>query len=116
VTTALDRDIRRLALPALGALVAEPLFLLTDTALVGHLGPVPLAGLGIASAIIQTLVGLLVFLAYATTPLVARRLGAGDTTGAACCSSRSACRRADGSSRCSAQTRRSRPPPTPTSR
>jgi putative MATE family efflux protein len=82
VTTALDRDIRRLALPALGALVAEPLFLLTDTALVGHLGPVPLAGLGIASAIIQTFVGLLVFLAYATTPLVARRLGAGDTTGA----------------------------------
>jgi putative MATE family efflux protein len=82
VTTALDRDIRRLALPALGALVAEPLFLLTDTALVGHLGPEPLAGLGIASAIIQTLVGLLVFLAYATTPLVARRLGAGDTTGA----------------------------------
>jgi putative MATE family efflux protein len=82
VTTALDRDIRRLALPALGALVAEPLFLLTDTALVGHLGPAPLAGLGIASAIIQTLVGLLVFLAYATTPLVARRLGAGDTTGA----------------------------------
>ena len=82
MTRALDRDIRRLALPALGALVAEPLFLLTDTALVGHLGSVPLAGLGIASVIIQTVVGLLVFLAYATTPMVARRLGAGDTTGA----------------------------------
>jgi putative MATE family efflux protein len=82
VTRALDRDIRRLALPALGALVAEPLFLLTDTALVGHLGAVPLAGLGIASVVIQTIVGLLVFLAYATTPLVARRLGAGDPTGA----------------------------------
>jgi putative MATE family efflux protein len=82
VTLALDRDIRRLALPALGALVAEPLFLLTDTALVGHLGAVPLAGLGIASAVIQTIVGLLVFLAYSTTPLVARRLGAGDTAGA----------------------------------
>jgi putative MATE family efflux protein len=82
VTRTLDRDIRRLALPALGALVAEPLFLLTDTALVGHLGAVPLAGLGIASVILQTVVGLLVFLAYATTPLVARRLGAGDTTGA----------------------------------
>jgi len=82
VTRALDRDIRRLALPALGALVAEPLFLLTDTALVGHLGSVPLAGLGIASVIIQTVVGLLVFLAYATTPMVARRLGSGDTTGA----------------------------------
>ena len=82
MTRALDRDIRRLALPALGALVAEPLFLLTDTALVGHLGAVPLAGLGIASVVIQTVVGLLVFLAYATTPLVARRLGAGDPTGA----------------------------------
>ncbi|MFP7761893.1 MATE family efflux transporter [Marisediminicola sp. LYQ85] len=78
----LDRDIRRLALPALGALIAEPLFLLTDTALVGRLGAVPLAGLGIASAILQTVVGLLVFLAYATTPVVARRLGAGDRPGA----------------------------------
>jgi putative MATE family efflux protein len=82
VTRALDRDIRQLALPALGALVAEPLFLLTDTALVGHLGGVPLAGLGIASVVIQTVVGLLVFLAYATTPMVARRLGFGDLTGA----------------------------------
>jgi putative MATE family efflux protein len=78
----LDREIARLALPALGALIAEPLFLLTDTALVGHLGAVPLAGLGIASVILQTAVGLLVFLAYATTPLVARRLGAGDRAGA----------------------------------
>ena len=78
----IDRDILRLALPALGALVAEPLFLLTDTALVGHLGAVPLAGLSIGSAILQTLIGLLIFLAYATTPAVARRLGAGDTVGA----------------------------------
>jgi putative MATE family efflux protein len=78
----LDRDIRRLALPALGALVAEPLFLLTDTALVGHLGATPLAGLGIASVVLQTVVGLLVFLAYATTPMVARRLGFGDRAGA----------------------------------
>jgi putative MATE family efflux protein len=78
----LDRDILRLALPALGALVAEPLFLLTDTALVGHLGEVPLAGLSIGSAILQTVIGLLVFLAYATTPAVARRLGAGDRPGA----------------------------------
>jgi putative MATE family efflux protein len=78
----LDRDILRLALPALGALVAEPLFLLTDTALVGHLGEVPLAGLSIGSAVLQTVIGLLVFLAYATTPAVARRLGAGDRPGA----------------------------------
>jgi putative MATE family efflux protein len=78
----LDRDILRLALPALGALVAEPLFLLTDTALVGHLGEVPLAGLSIGSAVLQTVIGLLVFLAYAPTPAVARRLGAGDRPGA----------------------------------
>ncbi|MFD1715178.1 MATE family efflux transporter [Amnibacterium flavum] len=78
----LDRDIARLAVPALGALIAEPLFLLTDSALIGHLGEVPLAGLSIASTVLQTLVGLLVFLAYATTPSVARRLGAGDRAGA----------------------------------
>ena len=79
---ALDREIFRLAGPTLAALVAEPLFLLVDTALVGHLGDTELAGLGIASSILQTAVGLLVFFAYATTPAVARLLGAGDRTGA----------------------------------
>jgi putative MATE family efflux protein len=77
-----DRDILRLAIPTLAALVAEPLFILVDTALVGHLGAVPLAGLGIASVILQTAIGLLVFLAYATTPAVARLFGAGDLSGA----------------------------------
>lgn len=77
-----DREILRLAVPALGALVAEPVFLLADSAMVGHLGVDPLAGLGIASAILQTIVGLMVFLAYSTTPAVARRLGAGDLRGA----------------------------------
>nr|WP_196827847.1 MATE family efflux transporter [Frigoribacterium sp. CG_9.8] len=67
-----------MALPTLAALVAEPLFLLVDTAMVGHLGSVPLAGLGIASVVLQTAVGLLIFLAYATTPAVARLLGSGD--------------------------------------
>lgn len=67
-------------MPALGALVAEPLFLLVDSALIGHLGVTPLAGLGIAAAVLQTIVGLMVFLAYATTPAVARRFGAGDPT------------------------------------
>jgi putative MATE family efflux protein len=74
----LDREILGLAWPTLAALVAEPLFLIVDTALVGHLGAAPLAGLGIASAVLQTAVGLLVFLAYATTPAVARLIGAGD--------------------------------------
>ncbi|WAB82385.1 MATE family efflux transporter [Microcella daejeonensis] len=78
----LDREIAALAVPSLGALVAEPLFVLTDTAMVGHLGAAPLAGLGLAATVLQTAIGLLVFLAYATTPLVARRLGAGDRRGA----------------------------------
>ena len=78
----IDRRIASLAVPALGALVAEPLFLVVDTALVGHLGAIPLAGLAIAAAVLQTAVGLMVFLAYATTPLVARRRGAGDPRGA----------------------------------
>lgn len=79
---AIDRRILALAVPALGALVAEPLFLATDTAMVGHLGVDELASLGIASTVLQTVIGLLVFLAYATTPAVARMLGTGDRAGA----------------------------------
>jgi putative MATE family efflux protein len=71
-----------LAVPALGALVAEPLFVLVDSAIVGHLGPAPLAGLALASTVLTTIVGLCVFLAYATTAAVARRLGANDEPGA----------------------------------
>ena len=74
----LDREIWRLALPAFLALVAEPMFLLADAAIVGHLGTAELAGLGVAAAVLQTLVGLCVFLAYGTTASVARLLGAGD--------------------------------------
>lgn len=74
----LNREILRLAVPALGALVAEPAFLMVDAALIGHLGTVPLAGLGIAGAVLQTIVGLMIFLAYSTTPAVARRFGAGE--------------------------------------
>ncbi len=77
-----DREIVRLAVPAFLALVAEPMFLLADAAIIGHLGTPQLAGLGIAGAIIQTAVGLCVFLAYGTTASVARRLGAGDRRGA----------------------------------
>ncbi len=77
-----DREILRLAVPAFLALVAEPLFLLSDAAIVGHLGTPELAGLGIAGVVLQTVVGLCVFLAYGTTAGVARRLGAGDRRGA----------------------------------
>ncbi len=73
----LSRSILRLAVPALGALIAEPLFLLADSAIVGHLGVEELAGVGLASTVLQTAVGLMVFLAYSTTPAVARFLGAG---------------------------------------
>jgi putative MATE family efflux protein len=72
-----DAEILRLALPAFGALVAEPLFLLADSAIVGRLGTVPLGGLGVASQALTTLVGLSIFLAYGTTAAVARQLGAG---------------------------------------
>jgi putative MATE family efflux protein len=78
----LDREILRLAVPAFLALVAEPLFLLSDAAIVGHLGTPQLAALGIAGAVLQTVVGLCVFLAYGTTASVARRIGAGDLRGA----------------------------------
>ncbi|MEU1315268.1 MATE family efflux transporter [Streptomyces tibetensis] len=73
-----DREIIALAVPAFGALVAEPLFLMADTAIVGHLGTAQLAGLGVASALLMTAVSVFVFLAYATTAAVARRVGAGD--------------------------------------
>ena len=78
----LTKRILALAIPSLGALIAEPLFLLTDTAMVGHLGANALASLGLASTILTTVIGLLIFLAYATTPIVARRLGAGNRPGA----------------------------------
>ncbi|ADX75008.1 putative efflux protein, MATE family [Pseudarthrobacter phenanthrenivorans Sphe3] len=72
-----SREILRLAVPAFGALVAEPLFLLADSAIVGHLGVAQLAGVGLASAVLHTAVGLMVFLAYSTTPAVARAMGDG---------------------------------------
>jgi putative MATE family efflux protein len=71
------REILRLAVPAFGALIAEPLFLLADSAIVGHLGVAQLAGVGLASAVLHTAVGLMVFLAYSTTPAVARAVGHG---------------------------------------
>ncbi|GGK64920.1 MATE family efflux transporter [Streptomyces flaveus] len=73
-----DREIVALAVPAFGALVVEPLFLMADSAIVGHLGTPQLAGLGVASALLTTAVSIFVFLAYATTAAVARRVGAGD--------------------------------------
>jgi len=73
-----DAEILRLAIPAFGALVAEPLFLLGDSAIVGRIGTVPLGGLGVASQALTTLVSISIFLAYGTTAAVARQLGAGN--------------------------------------
>ncbi|MFG2554352.1 MATE family efflux transporter [Streptomyces sp. NPDC048581] len=73
-----DREIVALAVPAFGALVVEPLFVMADSAIIGHLGTAQLAGLGVASALLMTAVSVFVFLAYATTAAVARRVGAGD--------------------------------------
>jgi len=78
----LDREILRLALPTFATLISEPLLLLTDSAIVGHLGTDQLAGLGIAANVLGVLIGLSIFLAYGTTSTVARRLGAGDRSAA----------------------------------
>ncbi|GAA0837098.1 MATE family efflux transporter [Streptosporangium amethystogenes subsp. fukuiense] len=74
-----DRQILRLALPSFGALVAEPLFLLTDTVIVSRLPAPALGALGVASTVLSFLVGMCVFLAYGTTAAVARQIGAGET-------------------------------------
>ncbi len=78
-----DRDIARLAVPALGTLVAEPLYVLADTAIVGRLGTDQLAGLALASTVLLTVHSALIFLAYGTTSTVARLVGAERKTEAA---------------------------------
>ena len=82
-TTRWDREILRLALPALGALIAEPLYILADTAVVGHLGTTQLAGLALASQVLLIIHALFIFLAYGTTAAVSRLVGAGDLREAA---------------------------------
>lgn len=78
----LNRQILALAIPALGALVAEPVFILIDSVMVGHLGTAQLAGLSLSATLLQTTIGIFVFLAYATTAATARRIGGGDRGGA----------------------------------
>lgn len=73
-----DREILKLAVPALGALAAEPLYVLVDTAIVGHLGRPQLAALGIAATVLTGLFGVFNFLQYGTTAQVARASGAGE--------------------------------------
>ncbi len=79
----LDREIFRLAVPALGALAADPLVTLVDTAFVGRIGAEELAALGVAGALFAIAFTVFNFLAYGTTPLVASALGAADEERAA---------------------------------
>ncbi|MFC2745460.1 MAG: MATE family efflux transporter [Parascardovia denticolens] len=76
-TAATSRQLWSLALPTFGQLVAEPAFVLIDTAIVGHISTAALAGLSVGSTIILTAVGLCNFLAYSTTAHVAKLMGAG---------------------------------------
>ena len=62
-----DREILRLAAPALGALAAEPLYVLVDTAIVGHLGTTQLAALAIAATVLSSAFTIFNFLTYGTT-------------------------------------------------
>src|SRR6476469_10519768 len=73
-----DREIFRLALPALGALAAEPLYVLVDTAIVGHLGRPQLAARGLAGIVLSGAFTSFNFLTYGTTSVVARASGAGE--------------------------------------
>jgi putative MATE family efflux protein len=73
-----SRQIAQLALPALGVLAAEPLYLLFDTAIVGRIGALSLAGLAIGGLILGMVGSQLTFLSYGTTARAARSYGAGD--------------------------------------
>lgn len=78
-----DRRIVALAIPAFGALAAEPLYRLVDTAIVGRIGKEELGGVAIAVSILSLVIAGSNFLAYGTTQRVANRLGSSDAAGAA---------------------------------
>jgi putative MATE family efflux protein len=83
VSRQIDREVFALALPALGALAAEPLYVLVDTAIVGHLGTSQLASLAIAATVLSTAFTIFNFLTYGTTAQVSRLHGAGRDVDAA---------------------------------
>src|SRR3954467_15373822 len=78
----LDRRIIALAIPALATLIVEPLYTITDTAIVGHLGRAQLGGLALATTVLNLVGWTSAFLEMATTSQVAFRRGRGDTAGA----------------------------------
>ena len=73
-----DKAILALAVPALGALAADPLYSLADRAFVGNLGTVELGAVAVGTAAFTASFWLFSFLAYGVTPRVARALGAND--------------------------------------
>jgi putative MATE family efflux protein len=83
VSGAVDRRIISLALPALGSLAVEPVYVLVDTAIVGRLGTAQLGGLAVAATVLSFVFAGSNFLTYGTTERVARQIGAGDDRGAA---------------------------------
>lgn len=78
----LNRRILSLAVPSLGSLLAEPLMVMADSAMIGHVGTTELAGLTLGSSVNVFLVGICIFLVYTTTAVASRQLGAGDRHGA----------------------------------
>jgi putative MATE family efflux protein len=78
-----DRRILNLAVPALATLAVEPIYVLVDTAIVGHLGTAPLGGLALAATVLSTLTWIFNFLSFGTTSRVAYLTGRGDHRGAA---------------------------------
>jgi Na+-driven multidrug efflux pump len=85
------RSLFRLAVPALGVLAAEPLYVLVDTAVVGHLGAIPLAGLALGGLVLSLVSTQLTFLAYGTTARTARLHGVRTRSPRACRRRGSAC-------------------------
>lgn len=83
VETDVDRRLLKLAIPAFGALAAEPLYRLVDTAIVGRLGKEELGGVAVSVSVLTLVIAGSNFLAYGTTQRVANRLGAADQRGAA---------------------------------
>jgi len=78
-----DRRILALAIPALGTLAVEPLYVLADTAIVGHLGTAPLGALALAATVLNTVLWACNFLQWGTTARVAFLTGRQDRQGAA---------------------------------
>jgi putative MATE family efflux protein len=79
----IDRRIVALGLPALATVLVEPVYTVVDTAIVGHLGTVPLGGLALASTVLNASFWVFNFLSFGTTSRVAFLTGRRDDRGAA---------------------------------